>query len=219
VSTILLMLAVPASGAEDAPAAEPGKTLHFRLLVGADPGKPIAGRLVEVAAGEGLGAALLDLDGDGTFETKKVFRESVRLRTKRPVRDARVRVEHQDVIWTLEIDALRSPARARTLEAGETRVHWSAQAGDLYVRFMEAPLVLHAGAKDARTAKAFRMGPPLTLEIGASSRGPHALVTIALREGNGGKLAVVMRGKDKPRPDVKVLAAEEVKVSASPGYS
>jgi hypothetical protein len=225
VTRILLLLGVlllsPLAVAKEAPAPTvAAKVLHFRLQVGAEPGKVIEGRLVEASApGAGYDAALLDIDGDGTFETTQAFKERIHRRTKSPIRDSRIRIRHEDVIWTLELDSLRSPARSREQGAGTTRVHWSAQAGDLYVRFMDSPLTLHATANAARAARAFRMGPPLRIVIGTSSRGPNALVTVALMDVNGGELGAASRDKAEVRPDVKVLAADKVVVSGSPGYS
>ena len=68
---------------------------------------------------------LLDLDGDGTPETRRAIGLTTHPRTKRPMRDIRVSIRHEGAIWTLELDPLKSPVTARTLDAGPHSVHGS----------------------------------------------------------------------------------------------
>ena len=84
---------------------------------------------------------------------------------------------------------------------------------------MDSQFTLHATAGAALAARPFRMGPPLSIVIGTSSRGPNALVTAAVMDSNGGELGAVSRDKAEVRPGVKVRAADKVVVSGSPGYS
>jgi hypothetical protein len=215
---LLLFFPLAVPGQEIASPRKAAKPLFFHLRVGADPARTITGRL-EASGDAGLDTARLDLDGDGAFETERRFRESVHPRSKAMTRDSRIHVRHQGVVWSLELDALRSPAKSREIGAGTTTVHWAASADGLRVRFQDSPLTLHPTLEASRAAPAFRMGPPLRFETGTSSRGPHAVVTATLRDGNGGKVSSVYRGKKAERPVVEVLAAEEVRVTGRPGYS
>jgi hypothetical protein len=218
---ITLLLIVPnAVGMEPAPAAATGEPLYLRLELGIENTKVIEACLVK-SAGSSIGydAVLLDLNGDGELETKRAIGHTVHPRTNRRIRDVRLPVRHSGAIWTLELDALKSPVSARALTAGTTSVHWSVQANGLYVRFLGAPLTLHRSQEVARANAPFRMGPPLTFEIGSATRGENPTVTMDLVSPSGGSLAIVMRDGKEVRPNVRILAAGEQMVAAQPGYS
>jgi hypothetical protein len=194
--------------------------LHFRLEIGREATIVVEARLVaSPGSATGYDTVLLDLDGDGKPETRRPIGERVHLRTKRTVRDVRIPIRHEGAIFTLELDALKSPVSARALAAGTTEVHWSVHAGGLYVRFLESPLTLHSRAEDVRSVAPFRMGPPLSFVLETRTRGPNPTVETDLRDPNGGSLAMVVRDGKEVRPEVKVLAAGEEKIAARPGYS
>lgn len=205
--------------AGEAPAGDAAETLHFRLEVGLETSRTIDGRLPAPEAGSSLRVALLDLDGDGEFETRREFGETTHPRSGRKLRDVRLPFRLGDAVWTVELDALRSPDAARALAPGETTVHWSVSAGGLFVRFLGAPLVLHSTAAAARAAPPFRMGPPLRLEAKTGTRGPNPTVAPALLGPNGGRLCLVRRDGEAVRPDLEVLDGEVTKVSRRPGFS
>jgi hypothetical protein len=209
-----LLLAFPAF----AVAEDDAGPLHFRLALGTGGDDLVEGRLLPPAEpDDGVRVVLLDLDGDGEAETRKELRERFDRRAGRNVRDPRVSFDRGEATFTLELDALASGRDA--LGPGATMVHWSAAAGGLYVRFENAPLVLHADAGAARAAEPFRLGGPFALRVEASTRGPSPTVGVSLAGPNGGGICLVRRDGKDVRPAVTVLADGEAKASGRPGWS
>jgi hypothetical protein len=200
----LALLGVLAAGVRaDEAGEEAARRLFFRLEVGFSSLRTVEGCLTAPAPDVAFDAALLDLDGDGTLETRRKLGEREHARTKRRYREFRIGIRHDDAVFTLEVDALRSPVSARDLGAGRTGVHWSVVKDGLFVRFLDV----------------LRMGPPIALEVGAATRGPNPIVILDVKGPNGGSLAGVRRENAEVRPAVKVLSGGESKVSATPGYS
>ncbi len=209
-----------AAAEESAPAGAPERPLYFRLEIGFETTRVIEARLENPAGTDtGYNAVLLDLDEDGIPETRREFGLTTHPRTKRPMRNNRVSIRHEGAIWTLELDPLKSPTTARTLDAGPTSVHWSVQKDGLYVRFLGSSLTLYASEEQARTGAPFCMGPALIFTVTASTRGSSPTVLTDLVGPNGGSLAMVRRDRKEVRPEVRVLAGEESKIFRRPGYS
>ncbi len=211
----LLAAAAPGLGEEPPAPPAPAQVACFRVEVGLKPGR-IVDVQVEFDAAGACVAARLDLDGDGRLEASQEFAESTDSYTKRPVRDAKVRVTDADGEWVLDLYSFKF---ARTYEPGDrTYAHWSVTKDDFHAWFINVPLATHPTLEAAREAKPFRLGPPLTFVTGSSLRGRNALVNVSLKDANGGTLRLARRGKVEVRPEVALVADGTEVFSASATY-
>ena len=96
IAMVILASLAPAR-AEDAAAKDRAeRRLFFCLKVGISTDLEITGYLTESAGpGTGFDTAILDFDGDGDFEKKLLFGQTVHPRSGRSRRDARIPIRHE----------------------------------------------------------------------------------------------------------------------------
>jgi len=201
--TVCLLLAVTAVAAGVEPTVEPvsKQPLHFRLEVGVRPGYVVAGWLDESkGAGEGYDIVWLDLDGDGTCETKQAAGTQKDYRTQKDVPKPTITIEREGAKWVLDPYSL---GRRRPTVKGDslvTFVRWSVTSKDLYAWFINGRVTLYTDAAKAKAAKPIRLGPPFTFDTGSSMRGPDALVRVGLKDSLGCTMRLARAGNDRTKP-------------------
>ncbi|MCU0726638.1 MAG: hypothetical protein MUE73_12765 [Planctomycetes bacterium] len=212
-------LAAMPTMAEKPAAPDLSEAVAFRVEVGVTAPKVVEVRLVQSGPeGSGIDGAWLDTDGDGTFETHQPFPESTDPRTKRPVREAKIPIRHEDADWVLDLYGLRFSRQAPSDLGPQTYAHWSVTKGGFYAWFINVPLTFDGTAEGAKPGRAFRMAPPLEWKIGASTRGPSSLVNVGLKDGNGGTLRLVRKDGVEVRPEVALFGGEKEVFAATATY-
>jgi len=190
--TVCLLLAVTAVavGGEPAPAPTAApiseQPLHFRIEVGVRPGYVVSGWLDESkGTGEGYDLVLLDLDGDGTFETKQVAPTQKNYQTQKDVPKPTITIDREGAKWALDLYSLGQRRPTVKGDSLATYVKWTVRTEELYAYFINGRVTLYADAAKAKAAKPIRLGPPFTFDTGSSQRGPDALLRVGLKDGNG----------------------------------
>jgi len=207
--TVCLLLAVAALAPGGEPPPEPPVTpevLHFRIEAGVRPGHIVAGQLeASKEAGQGYSRVLLDLDGDGTFETVQEAASQKDYQTKKMLPKPQVTIERESAKWVLDLSAL-GRMRPKT-QGGKcvTYAHWSVTSGGLYAWFINGRVTLYADAKAAHEAKPIRLGPPFRFETGSGKQGPDATVRVGLKDSQG--FTMRLARKDKAQQQIRVRLA------------
>jgi len=219
--TVCLLLAVAALAAGVETSIEPvsKEPLHFRLEVGARPGHVVTGWIDESkGTGEGYDLAVLDLDGDGVFETKQVFGTQKNYTTQKQVPKPVIAIEREGARWALDVYSLgmRRPA----IKDGSlvTYVRWSVTKGDFYAWFINGRVTLYTDAAKAKAAPTIRLGPPFTFDTGSATRGADALVRIGLKDGLGCTMRLARIGREQRRIEVALRAGEKEMLSTHAQY-
>jgi len=216
---LLLALTVAAVAGEPETKPLPEQPLHFRLEVGVRPGHVVAGRLEESKGpGKGYDLALLDLDGDGVFETKQAAGTQQDYATKAMVPKPTITVEHEGARWVLDLYSL---GRVRPAIGGDsvvTYVRWSVTTEALYAWFINGRVTLHTDAAKAKAADPIRLGPPFKFDTGSSMRGPDALVRVGLKDGLGCTMRLARSGSDQRNIKVQLRAGEKTLVDTHAKY-
>jgi hypothetical protein len=212
------LAALPALAGEPSPAGPP-EAVAFRIEVGVVAVKVVEVRLVQSGPeGSGIDCALLDVDGDGSFETRQSFPESTDQRTGKPVRDTKITLRHEDADWVLDIYSLRFSREAPSALRSQIYAHWSATKGGLHAWFINVPLCFDGKEEGATPGRPFRLGPPLEWKIAANTRGPSSLLSVGLKDANGGTLRLARREGAEIRPDVRLLDGEKEVFAAAATY-
>jgi hypothetical protein len=182
--------------------------LHFRLEVGVQPGHIVSGWLDESkGTGTGFDMAVLDLDGDGRYETKQSFGTQLNYTTKKQVPKPVVTIEHEDATWVFDLNSLGF--RRPYLKAGTYSAYmkWSVTKGDFYAWFINGRTTLTTDRMTAQKAPPIRLGPPFSFTAAGATKGAEALLRFGVKDGNGCTMRLARVGKVQRRPEV-VLSAE-----------
>jgi len=210
-----MILAVLGSAAAEEPASGPrsGEPLYFRLEVGVQPGHIVSGWLDESrGTGTGYDTAMLDLDGDGKYETKQTFGTQLNHTTKKQVPKPVVTIRHEDATWVFDLYSLGF--RRPDLKSGtyRTYIRWSVTKGDFYAWFINGNVTLTTDRKRADEAPPIRLGPPFSFTASGATKGTDALLRFGVKDGNGCTMRLARMGKVQRRPEI-VLSADGQEVS------
>lgn len=193
-----------------------GDALHFRAEIGREPGH-IVHVVLDESAGtrKGYDAALLDEDGDGTFEARQVFETKTDARGN-PRRDAKISFDHDEATWELQLISFRYSRPGLKDGVLSTSVRWSVTREDFHVWFINGRTTFAADVENAGTV---RMGPPFHFEASAGAKGPKALLLVGLKDQNGCTLRLARgEGDKKLSPEIHLLADGEEKFKAWASY-
>jgi hypothetical protein len=201
--SVCLLLAVTAVAVGGEPSFEPvsEQPLHFRMEVGVRPGYVVSGWLDESkGTGKGYDLAVLDLDGDGTFETKQPAATQKDYQTQKDVPKPVVTIDREGAKWALDLYSLGR--RRPTVKDGAvvTYIKWTVTTDAFYAYFINGRVTLHADAAKAKAAKPIRLGPPFSFDTGSAQRGPDALLRVGLKDGNGCTMRLARAGDGKTMP-------------------
>jgi hypothetical protein len=213
----IVCLASAARAAEERLEPRSPEAIHFRLEIGVKPGHVVAGWLdTRGEAGEGFDSAVLDLDGDGRAETVQTFPEMRDYRTETMMPHPQVVVEHEGGRWQLDLRYSRFRPAGET--AREATIRWVLTKGDFYAWFINGRATFHTTAEAASAAEPIRMGPPFRFQTGTRTRGRQALVTVGLKDVNGGTLRMAKIGRGELRPHVEIIDDGETRYEAWARY-
>jgi hypothetical protein len=213
---LIPLLAASALGEPEHFDAVSEDALHFRVEIGREPGHVVHVVLDESAGiRTGYDTALLDQDGDGTFEGRQTFEEKKDYRDN-TFRDAKISFTHDDATWALELISFKYSRPAMKDGTLTTSVRWSVTREDFHVWFINGRTTF---AADVERAGTVRMGPPFHFEASAATKGPKALALVGLKDQNGCTLRLARgEGNRQLRPEIRLLAGGEEKFKAYASY-
>jgi hypothetical protein len=206
----LLLLLAPTALADEAPQPTSENAIYLRLMVGIETPKLVTGFMDESkGTGTGYDIALLDLDGDGSPETRQVFGTYQVPRTERTAPDPKIRITHEDCEFVLDLRYSRfTPVKG----VAATYIRWSVTKGSgFYAWFINGRVNFFTSAEEAAKADPIKMGPPFHFETGTRTRGREGLVTIGLKDANGCTLRLARKDGKQVAPQIKLMQdGEEV---------
>lgn len=216
---LLLAVAAVASGGEPPPKPVTSEVLHFRIEAGVRPGHVVAGQLeASKEAGQGYNRVLLDLDGDGTFETVQEAASQKDYRTEKMFPKPQVKIEREGATWVLDLYSLSRSRPAVRDGKVETYAHWSVTSGKLYAWFINGRVTLYPDAEKAKAGKAIRLGPPFHFDTGSSRRGPDALVRVGLKDAAGFTMRLARLDKEQQKIRVQLTSGEKQLLDTHAAY-
>ena len=187
---ILFFAAVATARAEGEGVARRPSLLHFRLAVGDTPARIVPGVLL-VHPGPAVIGALLDLDGDGTFEKR------IRCGT-----EAGCEICFQTDGRGYQVDFSLADAGG----GAKWWFNWTLTQEDVAVSLIDGQTWLWPTAEEAAMVEPIRLGPPFRYEISPGTRGPDALIAVELKDGNGCTLRYASVGGEERRIHARLLS-------------
>lgn len=215
-AAILLALAPAALAGEEVPPPTP-HAMGFHFVVGVEKTKRVTGWF-DRTRGEKYDLVVLDLDGDGTAETridlpgqsygvgedKQVF-----VRTE-------FGLDHEGARWQVMILGLNEelpddPDRPKHL------LYWSVTKDEFMAAFGggAADLGLLAGKRESHPV---RLGGPFRFEARARAQGMETVLEVSLKDGTGGSLTAAHRNGESVRPGVVLAQKGERKLATHVEY-
>jgi hypothetical protein len=190
----ILSILAPHVIADEAAGPRSDNAVYLRLLVGI--GKPllVTGYLDETkGTGQGYDAAFLDLDGNGTFETRQDFPPYTLPNTGEERPDPKVTIRHEDCDWVLDLRYTRfTPVDG----VARAYIRWTVTRGEeFYAWFINGQVSFYTELTAAAAADPIRLGPPFEFQTGTRTRGREGLITVGLKDSNGCTLRLARRDK------------------------
>lgn len=184
----LLGLAAFAADSKDPDKAEMPPPLHFRLEVKTDEVVSMMGRIEASEEHRSTyDKAVLDMDGDGTLEKTIALSKSPNPAPKGYFRFT-FDLLFEDRHCQLELLGRLSDPFEKPLD-----LDWYLFGPSQHMFFINGKTHVYATAEEAAKGKSIRLGPPFRFLVKTTTRGPKALVHVALKDGNDCTLRVAVR--------------------------
>jgi hypothetical protein len=218
---MLLLLLAGTASADEAVKPVSEEPLWLRVEIGSKARRILTCFLDESkGTGKGYDRAVVDLDGDGTPETVQKGELSIDYGDGRveEFEVPEIRVTHEGRKWTLEFFEIAEERPKLTAGIARCGFDWTVEGEDAIAVFIFGRLTLHAGLEQARKADPVRLGPPFEWVVTPKERGPHPMLSVAVRDATGLTLRVAGRGEEEARPRVRVSNDEGVDLTLDGEY-
>jgi hypothetical protein len=217
----LLLLAAGAM-AEEVIKPKSDQALHFRIEVGLVKTKTVVGWFDESkGTGKGIDSVVLDLDGDGTPETRRVL-PTHKMPPDYPYPEyvqMVIDLRHEGVHWNITYQDIH-----RYMEEGFDRPKqrffsgWQITKGTAIASFSGGEPRFYATAEEAAKAEPMRYGRDVTIEISAGTRGPGALLNVSVKDATGCSLGSMYTDTGPRKPRIRIVQEEKEKLTATAEY-
>lgn len=170
--------------------------------------KEIRGYLDESkGTGTGYDVAVYDFDGDGEAERRGSEPLTIDYGGGRmeKYRQPAIQFQHGGADWWVWLETVESGMRVGKDGTARIGFSWSASTDGGFAHFINGTFRAYTDAKAAQAAKPVRIGKPLGWVLGSRKRGPRAVVTAALSDGNGAWLRIADCGDGEVRAAVRIL--------------
>jgi hypothetical protein len=222
VVVIALLLLAGGSAADEVLKPVSDDALHFRIEVGLKKAKTVAGWFDESkGTGKGIDVVVLDLDGDGAPETRRVLRKQ-KMPPDYPYPEfvqMVIDVRHEEARWNITFqDIHRYYPEGQEKPKQRFWFGWQLTKGDSMASFSGAEPRFYGTAEEAAKADPMRLGQDLKFEVTAGTQGPGALLSVSVKDATGCSLGNMQAGTKFQKPRIRIVKDEKEVLSTTAEY-